>query len=169
MKKILLVLLVFAALKVQAQSVSLNKAFSVGLELGIPSQSIYNIGFGGSGKAEVPIASPVSLTITAGYTSFYYKSALIGGGDRFPDAAGYVPLKGGAKVYLSRGVYAEAEGGAVLETNYAKKTLSAFSIGPGFLIPLKSDNQSIDFSLRYERWSNNLKQTGIRVAYRFGW
>jgi hypothetical protein len=169
MKKLLLIILAFSALQAQAQSVQLTKGFSVGAELGIPTQSIFNIGFGGSGKAEVPIVSPVSLTVTAGYTSFYYKSALIGGGNRFPDPAGFVPLKGGAKVYLSQVFYVEAEGGAILETNHAKNTLSAFAIGPGFLIPLKSENRSIDFSLRYERWSNNLTQTGLRVAYRLGW
>ncbi|RYY35625.1 MAG: hypothetical protein EOP46_09370 [Sphingobacteriaceae bacterium] len=169
MKKLLLILFAFTVFHAQAQRVQLTKGFSVGVELGIPSRSIFNIGFGGSGKAEVPIVSPVSLTITAGYTSFYYKSALIGAGNRFPDPAGYVPLKGGAKVYLSQGFYVEAEGGAVLETNHAKNTLSVFAVGPGFLIPLKNDSRSIDFSLRYERWSNNLTQTGVRLAYRLGW
>jgi hypothetical protein len=143
-------------------------AFSVGLDLAIPTNSIYNIGFGGSGKAEVPIAGPVSLTVTAGYTSLYFKKSLIGS-TQSQDPSGFVPLKAGIKYYISEGFYLEGEAGTAMETNYNKNKLFAFAIGPGFLLPINKYS-AIDLGFRYENWgSGRIRQTGIRVAYRIGW
>ena len=110
-----------------------GKGFGVGLELGFPTNSIYNIGFGGSGKAEVPLVSSLSLSVTAGYTNFYYKSGLIGS-VKSQDPAGFLPLKAGLKYYLAEGFYIEGEAGTSIETNYNKDKLFAFALGPGFLI-----------------------------------
>lgn len=170
MKKLPLIIL-FAMIGSAASaqnSIDLSKAFSAGLELGAPSHGVYNIGFGGSGKAELPIASPVSLTVTAGYTSFYYKGNLFDS-NRTPSAAGYVPLKGGVKYYFSQAVSLEGELGASLETNYEKQNLFAFSLGPSFFIPSDGHNRGFDFGFRYEGWGNQVHQTAFRVAYRLGW
>jgi len=66
-----------------------------------------------------------------------------------------------------RELYVPGEAGTAIETNYGKQSSFAFSIGPGFLVPA-GDKNSVDISFRYEDWANQLRQTAIRVAYRFG-
>jgi hypothetical protein len=168
MKKILLPLfaMAFCVIAYAQQSVANKKAFSVGPELGIPNQSVFNIGYGASVKFEIPVVSPLSFSLTAGYNKFKYKSIRVGSSVT-PEAASFIPLKAAAKYYLSQGFYAEGELGTVIETNYQENKLFAFSAGPGFIFPIKGGG--IDLGFRYERWSNKLRQTGIRVAYRFDW
>jgi hypothetical protein len=167
MKKALTVLFLITGMLAHAQTIP-KKTFSAGLELGAPTNSIYNIGFGGSGKVEIPLIAPLSLSITAGYTSFYYKSSLVGNNTSQP-AAGFVPLKAGAKFYFGPGIYMEAEGGTAIETNYSKEKLFAYAVGPGFIIPT-GKHTGIDLGFRYENWGGGrLRQTGIRAAYRIGW
>ncbi|WP_374950285.1 hypothetical protein [Mucilaginibacter sp.] len=167
MKKFTFIVFILLALKAGAQTTP-TKTFSVGLELGLPTNSIYNIGLGGSGKMELPIVAPVALTFTAGYTSFYYKSALIGS-NASQSPAGFVPLKAGGKFYFSPGIYIEADAGTVIETNYNKNKLFVFDAGPGFVFAT-GKHSGIDFGIRYENWGGGrLRQTALRVAYRLGW
>ena len=165
MKKLIVLSLVFLVFRSHAQT-TITKAFSPAFELGIPSNGVYNIGVGASIKGELPIASPVSFTLTAGFTSMFYKSNLFDS-SRTPGAAIFVPLKAGLKYYFNQGIYAEGEAGTAIETNYGKQSSFAFSIGPGFMVPA-GDKNSVDISFRYEDWSNQLRQTAIRIAYRFG-
>ncbi len=168
MKRFLFLLVAFAAFKAEAQDFQpQSMAFSLGGEIAITSHSAYNTGWGFSGKFDIPVAKPVSLSLTAGYTRLGFKEALIGGSSR-PPATNFVPLKAGAKVF-SGGFFIEAEAGAAIETNYNKDKLFAFAIGPGFIVPLGDSKQAIEFGFRYERWAKRLTQTGIRVAYRIGW
>ena len=167
MKKVLTALFLIAGMLAHAQTAP-TKTFSAGLELGAPTNSIYNIGFGGSGKVEIPIIAPLSLSVTAGYISFYYKSSLVGS-NTSQSPAGFVPLKAGAKFYVGPGIYIEAEGGTAIETNYGKDKLFAYSVGPGFIIPT-GKHTGVDLGFRYENWGGGrLRQTGIRAAYRIGW
>lgn len=166
MKKLILLLLVFCSFKLSAQTTPTIKAFSAGFELAAPSGSAYNIGFGASAKLEIPIVSPLSLTVTGGFTTLFYKSNILQSSGT-PGAAGFLPLKAGVKYYASQNFYFEGEAGTAIETNYSKQSSFAFSLGPGFIIPV-NDKQGVDIGLRYENWSNQLRQTGIRVAYRFG-
>jgi len=165
MKKLLLPLLLFCTFKLHAQT-TITKAISTGFELGIPTNGVYSIGTGASAKLELPIASPVSLSITGGITTMFYKSNLFDS-SRTPGAAVFLPLKAGVKYYFNRGVYAEGEAGTAIETNYGKQSSFAFSIGPGFVVPA-GDKNGVDISFRYEDWANQLRQTAIHVAYRFG-
>jgi len=168
MKRIILIIFIFIAIKATAQDTSpIAKALSAGIELGIPSNSIYNIGLGFSGKAEIPASNRICITITAGYTAFFYKSNLYRS-SLTPTPAGFVPLKAGTKYYFNPGVYIEGELGTVIETNYLRHDPFAFSVGPGFFIPI-NEKHSFDLGFRYENWSDNsLRQTAIRFAYRFG-
>jgi hypothetical protein len=165
MKKYLSLLLILCSYKLQAQT-TITKAISTGFELAIPSNGVYNIGIGASVKGELPISSPVSLTLTGGFTSMFYKSNLFNS-SLTPGAALFVPLKAGLKYYFNKGVYAEGEAGTAIETNYGKQSAFAFSIGPGFIVPA-GDKNGVDISFRYESWANQLRQTAIRIAYRFG-
>jgi hypothetical protein len=168
MKKLLPLLFILIGAAAHAQTQNTAKAFSVGLELGVPTNSIYNVGFGGSGKAEVPITPNLSLSVTAGYINFYYKRSLVGN-SQSQDPAGYVPIKAGAKYFLGQYVYVEGEAGTAIETNYSKRNLFAFALGPGFVIST-GKHTAVDFGFRYENWGNGrLRQTALRVAYRLGW
>lgn len=168
MKKLIPILLLLFIIKTNAGAqVNNSVAVSAAFELGIPSASIYSIGTGASVKFEFPVVSPVSISLTGGITSMFYKSNLFGS-NKTPGAAGYVPLKAGVKYYFAKGVYAEGEAGTAIETNYDKKNLFAFSIGPGFVTPI-NDKSGVDFSFRYEGWESRVHLTVIRVAYRFGW
>jgi hypothetical protein len=168
MKKLILLLLIIYSIPSYAQiTTPTTTAISLGFELAAPSNSVYTIGTGVSAKFELPVVSPLSLTLTGGFTAMYYKSNLFNS-SRTPGAAGFLPLKAGLKYYFSKNFYAEGEAGTAIETNYDKRDAFAFSIGPGFIIPLTNEKQGIDISFRYESWSNQLRQTGIRIAYRFG-
>jgi hypothetical protein len=168
MKRFLFLILLFYAAQAIAQDEPLKKAISIGGELGIPNASVYSIGLGVSGKGEFPVSGKVAITATAAYSIFFYKSNLFGN-SKTPDAARFVPLKVGAKYYLNEGVYFEGELGTAIETNYLKQDLFAFSLGPGFIIPIKG-KYGVDLGLRYEKWSNHqVQQTAIRIAHRFGW
>lgn len=164
----LFVLLICCSAFVKAQDEPLKKAFGIGAELGIPNVSVYNIGLTVSGKGEFPVSGKVAITATAAYSIFFYKSNLFGN-SKTPDAARFIPLKAGVKYYLNPGIYFEGELGTAIETNYLRRDLFAFSLGPGFIIPIKG-KYGVDFGLRYEKWSNHqVQQTAIKIAHRFSW
>lgn len=167
MKKLLPLLLSICCLTASAQISAPSKtAFSIGGELTIPSYGLYSIGTGASAKFEFPIAPPVSISLTGNFTSvFYHHSILNNYGDSGADL--FVPLKAGLKYYPIPSLYIEGEGGVALELNHTQRHLGAFSIGPGFIIP--ETKGGLDISFRYEDWQSQVKQTVIRVAYRFGW
>lgn len=169
MKKIIVLLLITACTYIKAHAQSDNQfGFSIGPELGIPSQSAFGIGYGASAKFEVPVSSRLVITATGGYSSFNYKSGIVHLIGKQPSAT-FVPLKAGLRFTAGMGAYLEAEGGDAMETNGEKRNLFAFSIGPGFLIKINGI-QNIDLGFRYESWSKHaLQQTAIRVAYRLGW
>lgn len=166
MKTPLLILaaLFILTLTANAQQISNQKAFSIGGELGVPSYGLYNVVLGASAKFELPVVSPVSLSLTAGFSSVFQRSSILNNYNAGADL--FVPLKAGVKYYFGRDFYLEGEGGAALPLNHDKNSLALFSIGPGFVIP--SERHGIDISFRYEDWQGQLKQTAIRVAYRFG-
>jgi len=171
MKKYYLLLLILVVkLSPLAAQNRATSALSLGAELNIPQRSAYNIGYGASGKLEIPVASAVSLNITGGYHRFSYKSFAIGGYSK-PDADSFVPLKGGVKYYIDERFYTEGELGTVLNHNAQNSgNLFAYSLGTGFLLPLgEGKGNMLDIGLRFEDWSKNrLQQFAIRVAYRIG-
>jgi hypothetical protein len=165
MKRLFLLIFIITSLTANAQN-AITKVFSAGVELGIPSMSVYSIGLGISAKGELPISDKVAITGTVGYSTFFYKSNLFQS-SLTPANATFIPLKAGLKYYFNYGVYVEGEAGTAIETNYLKQDLFAFSIGPGFIIQI-NNGHGIDLGFRYEGWSDNqMRQTAIRVGYRF--
>jgi hypothetical protein len=178
MKKLIFTLLAavaFSASFAQTKSTSSGAKLSVGLEFGLPVGNFgnaYTIGFGGSGKAEIPVSSAFNFTMTAGYTTYYYEKpikdlAKAFGADTYQ---GYVPLKVGGKYFFSPNVYGEAEIGAAIGTNNSAGTAFAYAPGLGLSYPV-SDKHDIDFGVRYEGWSQdggNVGQVAFRIAYKFG-
>ena len=120
MKRLLLLLFLFCISKVYAQT-DITKAISGGFELAIPANSVYNVGTGFSIKGELPIVTPVSLSLTAGFTAMFYKSNLFNS-SRTPGAAGFLPLKAGVKYYwLGAGSEDMARAGTVALSDDVKQ------------------------------------------------
>jgi opacity protein-like surface antigen len=178
MKKILLV----AVFAVAAFSASAQKSesksrtrFSIGLEAGLPvgdAKDIYSFGIGGSAKAEIPVASKVFATISAGYTSLSYTDDVKATFKAFnidTKPQGVVPLKAGLKYFFGKNFYGAGELGAAIGTSKGDKTGFAWSPGVGASYPV-SDKNDIDFGARYESWSKDgvsTDQIGFHVALKF--
>src|ERR1700761_7596628 len=100
MKKLIPLFFILYTVIASAQSNSINKpAFSAGFELGIPANGLYTIGLGISAKGEIPVAPKISLTATAGFSTFFYHSNLFQS-SRTPSPAAFAPLKLGLKYYF---------------------------------------------------------------------
>ena len=181
MKKLFLLGLVvavtgFSSIKAQLRA----PKFSIGLEVAAPTSdahNLYSVGFGGSGKIEIPATRQLFITATAGYSSFYLKDALKNTLRTFGASlkpAGFVPLKVGAKYYLIPLVYVEGELGAAIGVQQSATgtnilsghgTAFAYAPGVGVVVPIIG----IDAGVRYEGWSQNghFDQVALRVAFRF--
>ena|ERR1700744_2770576 len=168
MKRFLFLITILYSSGVFAQDNPLLKAVSLGAELGIPGFGVYSIGVGVSAKGELPVSDQFAITATAAYSAFFHKDNLFPDSKTLP-AATFVPLKAGLKFYANPRVFIEGELGTAIENNYLRRDLFAFSIGPGFIIPIK-DKTGVECGLRYEKWSQHqVQQTTIRFAYRLGW
>ncbi|MVN90869.1 hypothetical protein [Mucilaginibacter aquatilis] len=176
MKKILLTLtlaLLVTASFAQRKRSSAAK-LGIGLDFGVPIgdfADIHSIGFGGAGKAELPLSSNFFFTVTAGYISYYYDKPVRDaikavGGDTY---LGFVPLKAGGKYYFSPNFYGEGEIGARIGTNKGTGTAFVYAPGLGFSFPV-SNGHDIDFGARFEGWTvdANAQQFVFRIAYKFG-
>jgi hypothetical protein len=170
MKQCVLLLILSALCIEHAAAQQRNvKAISVGPELNIPQRSGYNIGYGVSGKFELPVTSTFSLVFIGGLHQFHAKTFFKG---TTGDKDTFIPLKAGARYYVDPRFYTEGELGTVIDhNNNFDQNLFAYSLGTGFLLPLNNNTHSmIDIGLRYEDWSRNrVQQFAIRAAYRFGW
>lgn len=146
-----------------------SRQFSVGLEFGLPMEEFgdfYTIGFGGSGKMEIPLGSAFNATVTAGFINFYAKEEF----SSIVKDAGYIPLKAGGKYYFgNNNYYVEGELGASISTTEGGGTAFAYAPGLGVSYPV-SDRGAIDAGARYEGWSKDggsINQVAFRIAYKF--
>lgn len=174
---------VFTTVSAQTKTTAKSPLFSIGLDVAAPigdAKDLYNVGFGGSGKIEIPATKAFSITVTAGYTSFYLKDDIKNtlkafGLDTKP--AGYIPVKAGGKYYIVPAFYVEGEIGAAIGVQRSAvgyNTLSghgtAFAYAPGIGTSLGLGGRSaIDIGARYEGWSQDgqLNQFALRAAYKF--
>lgn len=164
----LIVALLYSSARAQPPRYLAKPRLSVGPEIAVPSGSygdLFSIGFGGSGKFEIPVIEQLYLSIAAGYTTFYLKENGIASNVN----KSYVPLKGGVKYYLSPMFYTEGELGLSIGT--IKNAGSALLLAPGLGVSLPFWTDSyLDAGIRYERWARvggNVNQAGIRVAFKF--
>lgn len=170
----------FAFSNVSAQNVKGSK-LGVGVDFAVPMGNLsdgYKFSVGGSLLFQTPIANKLNFTASAGYLNLLGKSnvqylALNNNGFYFDQAdvpnAGVVPVKVGARYFISERFYAGGEVGAALFTGEDGGTAFAYSPGIGFELPLANKN-AIDLSAKYEGWSKNSSVSffGLRVAYNFG-
>lgn len=182
MKKLLLTFAIVAVAAVasfaqNSVSTGSKNKLGIGLEFGLPmgdAGDAYSIGFGGAGKFEAGVSKSFGITVTAGYTSFYYKKDIKDalealGADTKP--VGFIPVKAGGKYYFgaSQNLYAEAEVGAAIGTQKGSETSFIYSPGVGISFPV-SNKSAFDAGVRYESWMNDgsFNQIGVRIAYKFG-
>lgn len=164
MKKVLLTTIaVLTAGFIFAQSEKGKPSFNAGIELGLPVGDfgdVYSIGIGASVQAELPVAESLLATGSVGYSSFSPKSDF----KDFIDAAGFIPVKVGAKYFFANNFYGAAQVGASIGTADGSETTFAWTPGIGMIF------NKIDAGIRYESWTKDgasLDQIGLRVAYKF--
>lgn len=169
MKKLLFVILLLAATTfisvAQNEKPATHGKFSIGADVAVPTgmaSLVYDVAMGGSLKYEVPAATDVYVTISAGYESFLVKSELKDLGVKSADS--YVPLKAGLKYYLKNGFFGEAQVGASIYTGSDSFTSFVYSPGIGY-----SFDGGFETGVRYEAWVKNgtMGQVALRLAYRF--
>src|SRR5476651_1754230 len=108
MKKLILLIALFSAFNLARAQEFSHGGFSIGPELGLPSQSVYSIGYGASAKFEIPIINKFALSLTGGYSEFHFKSGIVNSfGGQAPST--FVPLKAGVVYGAGAGLSLEFE------------------------------------------------------------
>ncbi|MBB5623402.1 hypothetical protein HDE69_004486 [Pedobacter cryoconitis] len=171
---------VFAFSNVSAQNVK-GPTLGVGADFAIPMGNLsdaYKFGVGGSLLFQTPIAKKLNFTASAGYLNLFGKSNVqylaLNNNGFYVDQTdvpneGIVPVKVGARYFISNNFYAGGEIGAAFFTGEGGGTAFAYSPSIGFELPVGNKN-AIDLSAKYEGWSKNgsVGFFGLRVAYNFG-
>ncbi|RQO75342.1 hypothetical protein DBR43_08270 [Pedobacter sp. KBW06] len=141
----------------------------IGAEFAFPMGDFGDLakfGVGGSLLYQHPVAPNLNLTASAGYLSIKDKD-IIGG-----NTTGFVPVKVGARYFITENFYANAEVGASFGTKSGVGTRFAYSPGLGVEFPV-ADKAAIDLGVRYEGWSKGDALVtpsfiGVRAAFNFG-
>ena len=147
--------------------------FSIGPELSFPSGSFANshsIGTGGTAQLEVLLQDRLKGTATIGLLGYIGK----GKANENSDHKGLtmIPVRVGAKYYLSGGIYGGAQIGVAFRGNNKDYKGTAFAYSPlilGYEFRTKSD-KAVDASVKYDATSGHggtLGAIGIRLAYIF--
>lgn len=144
----------------------------VGLNVGLPIETLYSFAIGGDLRLQKDFGSNVSGMLTAGYTNFSIKDKYKVAG--LEKSIGFIPVKVGLKVFPLERLYISGEVGAGFGTDNNQETsfIYAPGIGVGF-------NNGLDLGIRYEgvgkglsqgfgyAGDNNLNQVALRIAYGF--
>jgi hypothetical protein len=172
---LILIILVFTLLKVNAQNVSL----SLGSEFNFPSGNSSNIsaiGVGGFLKAEIALNEKYAITAMGSLTNFFGRRVFGATSSNLT----YVPLKMGFKYYSDESFYLEGQIGASTQLNGNRQTAIAWSPGIGTYIKSRKTQNKLDIGLRYEGWTSNQQFLtsgsrlstfgfiGLKMGYVFG-
>jgi hypothetical protein len=141
--------------------------FSFGPELSLATGAFsdtHSFGIGASVQAEVLLQEHLYGTATFGLISYNGKS--YGSGTKFKGET-FLPLRVGAKYFLSGGVYGALQAGVAFLNN-GGGTAFAYSPQLGYEFKTKTD-KAIDASFKYDGYSKNgtLGAVGVRIAYIF--
>src|SRR5471030_1179918 len=108
MKKFILLIVLLSVFSLASAQDFSHGGFSIGPELGLPSQSVYSIGYGASAKLEIPVVDKFALSLTGGYSEFHFKSGIVNNfGGQAPST--FVPLKAGVVYGAGAGLSLEFE------------------------------------------------------------
>jgi hypothetical protein len=167
---------IFIGTNVKAQTTPLNKfRFGVGVEGLLPTGRLHdysNVGLGGTARLQYGVTNNIALTLTSGYYNYFGKEIPGGADGKYP-SFGVVPVKAGAKAFISDGFYFSGEVGAGFATKDEYATSDGGKSTKLILAPgLGYATKSWDIGARYENFSggntSNYGTIGLRIAYGFG-
>jgi hypothetical protein len=178
-------MIVFAA-STQAQETPARRglSLSIGPEVAVPIGAFrnnilvpgselpvrgYKLGVGGSAKLNIPVATNIDVSLSAGYMAFSQK-ARIGALDSISINKGsytLVPFKGGVRFRTNSGLYLEPQVGYTQTKIKDQEGAGYFTYAGnlGYMI-----GRAVDIAVRYEsvsRKGGNLNFVGLRLAYSF--
>ncbi len=141
-----------------------NKLSIPGSQLPIPG---YKAGFGGSAKLNLPVATNVDVSLSAGYMAFSQKASVDTLSTISINKNSYtlIPFKAGVRFRLNGGFYVEPQAGYTQTKIKNQEGAGYFTYAGnvGYLI-----GRAVDIAVRYEsvsRTGGNLNFVGLRVAY----
>lgn len=127
----------------------------------------YKVGFGGSAKLNIPVATNIDVSLSAGYMAFSQKGSLDTLGTVSINKYSYtlVPFKGGIRFRTNSGFYIEPQLGYTQTKIKDQSGAGYFTYAGniGYMI-----GRAVDVAVRYEsvsRTGGNLNFAGLRVAY----
>jgi len=137
-----------------------------GIEGGIPTGTLHKspayskFELGGTARLEYGVNKNVALTFASGYYSFFATQAAK---DRGGESFGVVPVKAGARAFVSDNIYVAGEVGVGFETQYTKVKKLILSPGIGWT------DKSLDVGLSYENFSRygSYGLIALRLGYGF--
>jgi hypothetical protein len=158
---------IFFSVNVKAQiNVESPWRLYFGIESGIPTGALHRspayskFELGGTARLQYEVNKNVALTFTSGYYNFFAtQTAKDAGGESF----GVVPVKAGAKAFVTDNIYVAGEAGVGFETQYNKVKKLILSPGIGWA------DKSWDVGIGYENFSRrgNYGLVALRLAYGF--
>ncbi|MFI5162636.1 MAG: hypothetical protein ACHQHN_15260 [Sphingobacteriales bacterium] len=189
MKKALIFsLLVLSSLSAcLAQDSHTRGLFSIGIEGGFVAsdydrylmKNLFKTGIGASMKIEVPVYPNIYFTAAGGFSTFeatdktkaYINQTGLNQYAQYSTSENFELLKIGAKCYIVKGLFMEAQAGGVFHSDKTVEFMPnrglsiAYSAGTGYLF-----HNGIELGARYEVWRFNgsvskMNQLGIRLAY----
>lgn len=114
-----------------------------------------------------PVSARLNITGNVGYLRFTGEGTYV----NLKFKEGFVPIKAGARYFVSENIYGAGEVGVVFSTANGSGSGTAFVYTPGLgvVFPV-SDSGNIDLGARYERWTRSngtISLIGIRAGYNF--
>lgn len=169
-------LLIFIGLKFDALAQKtpspVRPHVSLGAEFAFPVDkefsNMFTVGFGGSGRLDIPVTAALYATASAGFISFYAKDR-VNGTLLDMNNKSYVPLKAGAKYYLSPIIYAQGEVGASIGVQKSSGASLILAPAIGAIFPITKKG-FLNADIRFENWNRdmgNLNHFALRAAYQF--
>ncbi len=147
-------------------------SLSIGPEVAIPIgtfRDFYKLGFGGSAKLNIPVATNIDASISAGYMGFSQKASLdtLGSISITKNSYTFIPFKAGVRFRTNGGFYVEPQTGYTQTKIKNQEGAGYFTYAGniGYLI-----GKAVDVAVRYEAVASSgesLKFVGLRVAYNF--
>ncbi|TKC09714.1 hypothetical protein FA047_01180 [Pedobacter frigoris] len=141
----------------------------LGLDFAFPTGDFgdrANYGFGGSVNYLHPVGKFLNIIGNVGYLR-------LEGDDvgPFKYTEGYVPIKAGARYYITQNIYGEGQAGIAIPTANGSGSGTAFAYMPGLGVDFPvSEDLNIELTLRYENWarSNGTRSfVGLRAGISF--
>ena len=133
------------------------------------STSGYKLGFGGSAKLNIPVATNVDVSVSAGYMGFSQKAAIDNLQSISINKGSYtfIPFKAGIRVRANCGFYVEPQAGYTQTKLQNSEGAGEFTYAGniGYLVARK-----LDIAVRYEAINTkpeSSKFIGLRLAYNF--